>query len=82
MALHFDLRVNGEQIGTFEADRILVPIQPERAEYAVTIRQIREHDVVGWHGYVKHRPSTGAWALIGAGIDAMLADEARGRERS
>lgn len=61
MALHFDLKINNQSIGYFEALRVVGSADPD----SVNIYQVTLAGPVGeWRGTVTHRYGDGAWDLV------------------
>lgn len=59
MALHFDLKVNHETIGTFYARRL----NPEPEEINAYEWRVIEGDEM-YQGIIEHRFKDGAWTLV------------------
>ncbi len=74
MALHFSLRVNGQEIGTFYATRLDPLASPSQvSRYTVTI--IREDGSdPPWSGEILHRYDDGAFELVRAALAARSAE--------
>lgn len=62
MALHFDLQVNTETIGTFYARRQNEGIQEPDSINAYEWRVIQGDEM--YQGLIEHRFGDGAWALV------------------
>lgn len=72
MALFFDLRVNDQKIGYFEAVRISGGTDPD--DINLYQGSVWCDGLLVWAGKVEHRFGDGAWVLVGKCLDRMGAE--------